>query len=135
MGLEAGSGILHYITHSKTRSDDPQGEVDVPGQHPAGVSLKHHQADLVIQSNPKSICKLIVTADDEVAGNNELLHICLQVPSSLEKKYFRPIGLKGVPHQAKINRGKLPLYQWVPYSVTFRSKNDKGRQNNSKEIY
>lgn len=90
MGLEAGSGILHYITHSKTRSDDPQGEVDVPGQHPAGVSLKHHQADLVIQSNPKSICKLIVTADDEVAGNNELLHNMPPGSFLLGKKILSP---------------------------------------------
>ncbi|XP_016097807.1 A disintegrin and metalloproteinase with thrombospondin motifs 6-like [Sinocyclocheilus grahami] len=64
--LGPGSGIM------------TDGEVDVLGQHPAGVSTKHHQADLVIQSNTKSLYKLIVAADDEVAGNDELLHICLQ---------------------------------------------------------
>ncbi len=110
MGLNAGGGILLYIVHSKTRSNDPQGEVDILGQRPAGVSPRHHQADLVIQSNPKSLYKLIVAADDEVAGNDKLLHICLQVLSSLEKyflyffniftfnKYVCPIGLKGIPN-------------------------------------
>lgn len=73
----------HTSGQPESQDFPPGWTWNVFSQLPVRVYLGHHKPDLVAQSDPKPLHEGNVIADDELAGTNELLHIHLQVSSSL----------------------------------------------------